>query len=330
MDLVRNLIMHDTQPVWDVLIVGGGPAGLSAAIYLGRSRRRTLLIHSAHSMAKWEKDVQNYLGFPDGIDGQDLLERGFAQARRYQVEVVEDTIQSIQSTGAHFTLTGTTQPYHAKRVLLATGLTHLPPDLDGVRECLGHSVFFCKDCDAYRVQGKRIVIIGHNAEAAEYALAMLLFTSRVMICTNGAEPTWSPDHHRWIQDAAIPVRTPRITGLKHEHGGIRSLTLTSEGEVLLDAAFTTRGDVVHNVLAAGAGAELDPDGQVVVDACMRTSIPGLYAAGCLTPANCQMIIAAGQGATAGQAMNRDLFEESLRANRLPRVDESPRTAAFGL
>lgn len=99
---------------------------------------------------------------------------------------------------------------------------------------------------------------------------------------------------------------------------------------MLDAAFTTRGDVVHNVLAAGAGAELDPDGQVVVDACMRTSIPGLYAAGCLTPANCQMIIAAGQGATAGQAMNRDLFEESLRANRLPRVDESPRTAASGL
>ena len=144
MDLVRNLIMHDTQPVWDVLIVGGGPAGLSAAIYLGRSRRRTLLIHSAHSMAKWEKDVQNYLGFPDGIDGQDLLERGFAQARRYQVEVVEDTIQSIQSTGAHFTLTGTTQPYHAKRVLLATGLTHLPPDLEGVRECLGHSLFSVK------------------------------------------------------------------------------------------------------------------------------------------------------------------------------------------
>lgn len=320
--------MHDTQPLWDALIVGGGPAGLSAAIYLGRSRRRTLLIHSAHSMAKWEKDVQNYLGCPDGIDGQDLLERGFAQARRYQVEVVEDTIQSLQSTGAHFRLTGTTQPYRAKRVLLATGLTHLPPDLEGVRECLGHSLFFCKDCDAYRVQGKRIVIVGHNAEAAEYALAMLLFTSRVMICTNGAEPTWSPEHHRWIRDAAIPVRTPRITALKHEQGGIRSLTFKSEGEVLLDAAFTTRGDVVHNVLAAGAGAELDPDGQVVVDDCMRTSIPGLYAAGCLTPANRQMIIAAGQGATAGQTINRSLFEESLRTNRLPRFAETSRSAGF--
>jgi thioredoxin reductase (NADPH) len=212
-------------------------------------------------------------------------------------------------------------------VLLATGLTHVPPDLEGVRECLGHSLFFCKDCDAYRMQGKRIVIIGHNVEAAEYALAMLLFTSQVMICTHGREPTWSSDHHRWIHDAAIPVRTPRITALAHEDGMIRSLTFESGQDIVLDAAFTTRGDVVHNALAASARAELDLDGQVVVDGCMRTSIPGLYAAGCLTPANCQMIIAAGQGATAGQAINRDLFEESLRTNRLPRFEESPRSAA---
>ena len=321
--------MPDTQPLWDALIVGGGPAGLSAAIYLGRSRRRTLLIHSAHSMAKWEKDVQNYLGFPDGIEGQDLLKRGLVQIRRYKVEVIEDTVQFVRPAGAYFELVGNTQHYQAKRVLLATGLTHLPPDLEGVRECLGHSLFFCKDCDAYRVQGKRIVIIGHNVEAAEYALAMLLFTSRVMICTNGTEPTWSADHHRWIDEAAIPVRISRITALKHEKGGIRALSFESGAEILLDAAFTTRGDVVHNALAESAGAELDRDGQVVVDACMRTSVPGLYAAGCLTPANCQMIIAAGQGATAGQAINRDLFEESLRTNRLPRVRESGAIAKGG-
>ena len=319
--------MDDSQSLWDAIIVGGGPAGLSAAIYLGRSQRRTLLVHSGHSMAKWEKDVQNYLGFPEGIDGQDLLTRGFAQARRYNVEVLEDTMQSIRPSGTYFDLVGHAQQYRAKRVLLATGLTHLPPDVEGVRECLGHSFFFCKDCDAYRVQGKRIVIIGHNAEAAEYALAMLLFTSRVMICTNGTQPTWSADHHGWIQDAAVPVRTPRVTALKHENGGIRSLTFASGEDVLLDAAFTTRGDVVHSGLAATAGADLDSEGQVVVDGCMRTSIQGLYAAGCLTPANCQMIIAAGQGATAGQAINRDLFEESLRTNRLPRFDESARTAA---
>jgi thioredoxin reductase (NADPH) len=200
--------MYDTPHLWDALIVGGGPAGLSAASYLGRSRRRTLLVHSAHSMAKWEKDVQNYLGFPDGIDGEDLLTRGLAQARRYNVTIIEDTIRTVRPNGSSFDLQGSEQAYRAQRVLLATGLTHLPPELDGVRECLGHSLFFCKDCDAYRVQGKRIVIIGHNLEAAEYALAMLLFTSKVMVCTNGRAPTWPADHDRWLHEADIPVSLP--------------------------------------------------------------------------------------------------------------------------
>ncbi len=244
--------MNKSLSVW-----GAGPAGLSAAIYLGRSHRATLLLHSTHSTAKWEKDVQNYLGFPDGIDGQDLLARGLAQARRFNVDVVEDTVQSLRPTGAQFELRGATQHYHAKRVLLATGLTHLPPDLNGVRECLGLSLFFCKDCDAHRVQGKRIVIIGHNAEAGEYALAMLLFTSRVMSCTNGTDPSWSPAHHRWIRDAGIPVRTPPITALEHVEGRIRSMAFESGGAIALDAAFTTRRDIVHHELAAGAGADLD-------------------------------------------------------------------------
>jgi thioredoxin reductase (NADPH) len=321
--------MNEPLFTWDALIVGGGPAGLSAAIYLGRSRRRTLLVHSAHSMAKWEKDIQNYLGFPSGIDGEDLLTRGLTQARRYNVAIIEDTIQDLRPNGSHFDLQGSAQSYRAKRVLLATGLTHLPPELDGVRECLGHSLFFCKDCDAYRVQGKRIVIMGHNPEAAEYALAMLLFTSQVMICTNGRAPTWSADHERWLEKAGIPVRAPRITALTHDQGHIRALTFESGDDLSLDAAFTTRGDVVHNALAACAGAELDDDGQVIVNSCMRTSIPGLYAAGCLTPANCQMIIAAGQGATAGQAMNRDLFEESLHTDRLPRFGEQAGSASAG-
>jgi thioredoxin reductase (NADPH) len=310
--------MNQDPPSWEVIIVGAGPAGLSAAIYLGRSQRRTLLLHSAHSMAKWEQDVQNYLGFPDGIDGNDLLDRGLRQAKRFHVQVEEETIESVRPEDAGFSLAGIGRNYHAKRVLLATGLTHLPPEIDGARECLGHSLFFCKDCDAHRVQGKRIVIIGHNAEAAEYALAMLIFSPQVMICTNGSSPTWQAIHHRWLQDAGISVTTASITAVDHVEGALRSLTLASGEFLHLDAAFTTRGDVCHNDLAVSAGTELDQDGQIIVDACMRTNIPGLYAAGCMTPANCQMVIAAGQGATAGQAINRDLFEESLRDNRLPR------------
>ena len=132
----------------EVIIIGGGLAGLSAALYLGRSRRDTLLIHSGRSMAKWEADVQNYLGFPDGIDGADLLTRGHAQVTRFHVETIEDEVRTLTKDDATFHLQGQQGDYYAKRVLIATGLTHLPPEIPGVKDCLGKSLFFCKDCDA--------------------------------------------------------------------------------------------------------------------------------------------------------------------------------------
>lgn len=305
----------------EVIIIGGGLAGLSAAIYLGRSRRDTLLIHSDRSMAKWEDDVQNYLGFPDGISGDALLERGRRQVERYGVTILQDEIQTVARDGKYFSLQGNSGAYRACRLLVATGLTHLPPEIAGVRECLGLSLFFCKDCDAFRVQGKRIVIIGHNNEAADYALAMLLFSTSVVIATNDHAITWDSTHTAWLEEYAIGVRRERITEVDHDDGHLRGLTLGAGEHMEVDAAFATRGDVTHTDLLTGLGAELDTEGQVVVDASLRTTVPGLYAAGCVTPANCQMIIAAGQGAIAGQSINRDLFEDSLRRHALPRFDQ---------
>jgi len=302
----------------EVIIIGGGLAGLSAAIYLGRSRRETLLIHTNRSMAKWEAEVQNYLGFPGGIDGEDLLARGMAQVVRFDVAVIEDDIRSLAPDGDTFCLSGADTVYHARRVLLATGLTHLPPEIPGVRECLGQSLFFCKDCDAYRVQGKPIVIIGGNNEAADYALAMLLFASSVMICTNGRNPRWDADHAGWLEEYAVPIRHDRIRSVLHDHGQLTAFIFEQGGSVNVEGAFTTRGDVYHNSLAESAGAKLDEEGQVIVDHRQKTSVPGLYAAGCVTAWNCQMIIAAGQGAIAGQAINRDLFEDGLKRHALPR------------
>ncbi len=315
-----------TAEIRDVLIIGGGPAGLSAALYLGRSRRNTLLVHSDHSMIKWEPDIQNYLGFPQGIDGKEFLRLGQAQVKRFHVSLVEDEIESLgKDEEGIFRARGRTRSYFAKRVLLATGLTHLPPDIPGVKECLGKSLFFCKDCDALRVQDKRIIIIGHRNEAADYALAMLAFSPRILLATNGETPSWDADHTGWLREHRIIIRQERICEIDHEEGHLRAVRFEQGEGLVVDAVFTSRGDVYHNALAEKAGAALDGPGQVIVDADSKTSVQGLYAAGCLTPANCQLIIAAGQGATAAQAINRDLFEESLRAHRLPCYGEALRT-----
>ncbi|MGI8957096.1 MAG: NAD(P)/FAD-dependent oxidoreductase [Chthoniobacterales bacterium] len=306
----------------EAIIIGGGIAGLSAAIYLGRAERDTLVIDSDHSMAKWEPEVQNYLGFPDGVGGEDLLKYGRRQAKWHKVKFANDEIKSVARRKEGFFLRGRRTTYRTNRLLLATGIFHLPPKIPGVKECLGHSMFFCKDCDGYRVRGQRIAICGANNEAVEYALGMLHYSPCVVVATNAERPRWSRKHAALLKEYEIPVYPEKITGVDHRKNQVRALRLKGRVEVKIDNIFTTRGDIFHTKLATSLGAELDREGQIEVDQCMRTSVPRLYAAGCVTPANCQMIIAAGQGATAAQAINRDLFEENIKTHSLRRFREA--------
>lgn len=305
----------------EVIVIGGGIAGLSAAIYLGRAQRHTLVVDSGHSMAKWEPSVENYLGFPKGVDGEDLLKYGRKQAQRYDVDLAEDEVVDLSSDETGFSLRGKNGEYRCRSLLLATGIFHIPPDIPGVKECLGHSMFFCKDCDGHRVRGKRIAICGANDEAVEYALSMLFYSPCVIVATNGEKIHWGDQHAAWLKEYEIPVETQRIVDVDHRKCRVCSLKFSDGREVKIDNIFTTRGDIFHTGLAEKLGAKLDSEGQIEVDHCMRTSVPRLYAAGCVTPANCQMIIAAGQGAAAAQAINRDMFEESLRNHELRRFRE---------
>src|ERR1700709_1333624 len=131
--MIQHKDLDDPQ-VREVIVIGGGIAGLSAAIYLGRSQRDTLVIDSGHSMAKWEPIVGNYLGFPDGVDGEDLLKYGRQQAEANEVAFADDKIEKIERDGEDFVLRGKARSYRAKRLLLTTGIFHLPPEIPGVKE----------------------------------------------------------------------------------------------------------------------------------------------------------------------------------------------------
>lgn len=310
--------MQRTKP-WDAVIIGGGIAGLSAAIYLARAKRETLVVDAGRSLARWVPDVENYLGFPKGIKGEELLERGRKQAEHFGAQFDNDHIEELRhEPHGVFRAIGPKGLHEARRILLATGIYHLPPDIPGVIECLGHSMFFCKDCDGFRCEGRRIGILGWNDEAVEYALAMLLYSPCLFIFQNGHKARWSPQHQQWLSEYEIPVYPDRVVDVHHGQGNVQWLELEGGVRVELDALFTTRGDVYHNQLANQVGADTDAEGVVLVNPRMETSIKGLYAAGCVTPANCQMIISAGDGATAGQAINRSLFEEDLATHTLHR------------
>src|SRR6478735_6890694 len=182
---MKRPALTDDPNTREVIVVGGGIAGLSAAIYLGRAQRDVLVVDSGHSMAKWEPVVQNYLGFPNGVGGEALLKNGRAQARHYEARIVRDRISNVSARKSVFILKGRRKTYRTKKLLLATGIFHLPPEIPGVKECLGHSMFFCKDCDGVRVREKRIATCGANNEAVEYALGMLVYSACVVIATNG-------------------------------------------------------------------------------------------------------------------------------------------------
>ena len=319
---VGALPVSQNATMREVIIIGGGPAGLSAAIYIGRARRDVLVVDSGKPMARWEPDVQNYLGFPDGISGDALIDRGRSQAERFGAEFTEDEIVNASGSKGAFTVEGRNGVYEAKRLLIATGIYHLPPEIEGVSECTGHSMFFCKDCDGVRVDGKAVGIYGWRNETVEYALGMLFYSPTVAILTDGRQPMWDDQHQEWIHDYSIPVYRDEIREVKRCDSQLQSLALGDGVEAKFDALFTTRGDVYLNRLAKALGAAIDDDGEILVDERQATNVPGLYAAGCVTPANCQIIIAAGQGAVAAQAINRDLFEESLATHSLRRFRQT--------
>ncbi len=310
----------------EAAIVGAGLAGLSAAIYLARALRDVVVMDAGNSMAVLEPDVQNYLGFPEGISGSDLLRRGSVQATQFGAEYVAETITGLSPAEGGFALQGRAGAFEARRVLLATGLTHLPPEIAGARECVGTSLFFCKDCDAYRVRGRRVALIGWGDEAARYALGLLALTSHVAIATNGRPPSWNARYDAALREYGIPVYPERLMDCIHDKGRITGLRAAGGAILTVQVAFVTRSDVLHAELARQVGAALDAEGQVQVDADMRTSVPGLFAAGCVTPASCQMVIAAGQGATAARAIDRELFEEDLDRHALKRYVEVPAAA----
>lgn len=304
---------------WDVIVIGGGFAGLSAAIYLGRAMRRALVLDAEESLASWEPEVQNYFGFPEGIAGSELLRRGREQAERFGAKILVDEVEGahIESNG-EIIVRGRHVEFRARRLLIATGLYHLPPKIRGINECIGHSLFFCKDCDGYKVRDKSIAVIGRNNEAVEYAIGLTLYSPCVIIVINGEKPQWDEQHAHWIDEYQIPVHEERVRHLEHNCGKVGALHFQNGTTVKLDCVFTTRGDIYHNEIARQLGVELDEDGQIIVDHLQRTSVENVYAAGCITQSNCQMIIAAGHGAAAAQAINRSLFEESLANHSLKR------------
>lgn len=276
----------------DVVILGSGPAGISAALYTARAGLNTLVIgRIGGSLLKTDK-IENYYGFPEPVSGKTLLENGAAQARRIGAEIVEDEVVGITYDGK-FAVSTASGGYHAPFVILATGSSRQAPKLPGVAKFEGHGVSYCAVCDGFFYRKKNVAVLGAGDYALHEAMELLPIAAKVTVLTNGSEPEakFPPE---------LAVETKKINSLFGD-GTLKGVRLEDGSELEAAGVFVALGVAGSVDLARKLGVETKGS-SIVVDENRRTNIPGLYAAGDCIGGLLQISKSVSDGAIAGTAV----------------------------
>jgi thioredoxin reductase len=301
----------------DLLVVGGGPAGLAAATWAARHRRSVLLCDSGEQRNRWVSESHGYLG-SDAIDPAQLRARALTDLERYATCRVEAaTVLSLeQVAGTFVATTDVLGEVQALRVVLAVGVVDEFPRIDGFFDHYGSSVFHCPTCDGYEVRGQHVVAIGWSEQLAGFALTLLDWAGSVTLVTDGRELDIDDHCHDALRDHGVVVRQAEIARFVGARGALEGVELVT-GEVLpCERAFFSVAHTPRSTLVSELGLETDGD-CVVVDEHMQTSVPGVYAAGDMTPGMQLVQVAAAEGAVAGIAAAM-----SLRPRPGPDVEET--------
>lgn len=301
--------------IYDAVIVGGGPAGLSAAIYLARFNRSVLVIDAGEGRSTSHERNENYLGFPEGIASRELRRRGQQQAARFGAEFAESRADSIERNGAGFRVGCRGASVACRTLILATGVVDILPEIEGVEEYLGRSLFWCITCDGWKTRGKRVAVVGNSDEAAVTCLQFQNFTDKLVLICNckPEEIAMSERTRRHLLEANIPIVGGCIVRVVGDDGMMRVVELNDGRRVDLDCMINQQGSRPNSDLALVLGAQLSPEGYIEVDDEQRTNVPMLYAAGDVTRVFAhQIVTAAHEGATAAQAANYDLYRPEQR------------------
>jgi thioredoxin reductase len=293
---------------YDVAIIGGGPAGLSAAIWLGRYLHRVVLI-DAGDPRNWEtRGIHGYLGL-EGITPGELRGRGRDDARRFGATLIDATVSRVERIDDdHFVVTldsGAT--VHIARILLAIGVRDEWPEVAGLDRCYGDTAHVCPDCDGYEARNKKTVVIGSGRKAVGLALALTTWTREIVICTNGVPAGMNAELMQKLDALNIPIIEAPIIRVNSHKGEARTLDLDGGMSLDCDQIFFAIGQEPADDLAVQLGCERDEIGRVVTDLHFHTSVCNVYAAGDIIHGPQMAIAAAGIGAVAAVAIHHSLL-----------------------
>ena len=295
----------------DILIIGQGPAGLSAAIYTARAGMRTLIVGCAPKVAG-DYEIDNYFGFTETITGKELIERGRAQAAKFGVEMRCDRVLAVHQNGEQKFVAKTEEgEIEATALILATGVSRVRPGIANLGDYEGKGVSYCVSCDGYFMRGKPVMVVGEANFAANQALELLQYTPSVQVCTQGKAPEMSEEFLWRLRESGIPVLQKKIASLAG-NGGLEQVVMDSGEQIEAQGLFIAMGQASSNDFAYSLG--LLRNGQFIdTDREQRTNIPGVFAAGDCVGRFLQISVAVGEGALAGRAAISHV-KESRRAN----------------
>ena len=296
---------------WDCIIVGGGPAGLSAALMLGRCRRRVLLCDAGEQRNIRSHALHGYLT-RDGTAPADFLRLARAELGRYEaVECRDIEIVEAHREGAGFRLRAADGArLAARKLLLATGIVDELPDLEGLDALYGTSVHHCPYCDAWEWRDRPLAVYGRGEAASALALSLTFWSPDVLLCTGGAE---LPDGAAArLEAAGVKMREDPVLRLEGRDGLLDRVVFEEGEPAARSALFVAIGQRQRSGLAERLGCRFTEKGAVDTGTCEATNVPGLFVAGDASKEAQFVVVAAAEGTEAGMAIHKALMKEALR------------------
>lgn len=287
--------MEKTQ----VVIIGAGPAGLSAGIYTARAGIDTVILGCDPKVAG-DYDIDNYFGFPDSITGAELLTRGRAQAQRFGAKIRCERVVGVHHGDAGGYVVKTEKgEIEACSVILATGVARIRPGIDNVDDYDGKGVSYCVSCDGFFYRQKPVLVLGEGIFAANQALELTQYTPQVTVITQGKAPAMGEEFMAKLSDAKIKIIEGKVERLEGENGLERAI-LADGTAIEAHGLFVAMGEASSLDFAFSLGVERR--GVFInADQEQKTNIPGVYAAGDCVGNFLQISVAVGEGAKAGRA-----------------------------
>jgi thioredoxin reductase (NADPH) len=300
------------EPILDCLIIGGGPAGLTAAIYLARFHLDVLVVDAGKSRASWIPCTRNVSGFPDGIKGTELLERMRDQACKFGAKIRSEFVTKLErdAPSGLFTATAGSGSWKARTVLLATGVANRRPPIDEElhEQALASGLIrYCPICDAYEVTDKKVGVIGSDHHGVTEALFLRSYTADVTLIAPDKAMRLRTEDREKLNAASVPTVDGPTQAVAISENCI--VVQTPNGPYTFDSVYPALGSDTHIQLAEQLAANIAADRCIVVDRHMRTSVPGLYAAGDVVIGLDQISHAMGQGGVAATTIRNDLEQQ---------------------